>query len=130
MIPPRLVFISLSLSLLLILHDLSEIMATENAADRGVNKELGSSVPEHAPSVDEKQDFSMKEKHLENSPEEAKNLSYNDDEEEPEIHMRTWVALGAMWLLNYVQVVALQGPPAVVRNNITAVRLMLFDETK
>jgi len=89
-------------------------MATETAA---VSKELGSSAPDHDLSADEKQDFSMKEKHLENSPEESKNLSYNDDEEEPEIHMRTWVALGAMWLLNYVQVVALQGPPAVVSLN-------------
>jgi hypothetical protein len=104
-------------------------MATENAADRTVSKELGSSVPEHAPSLDEKQDFSTKEKHFENSPEEAKNLSYNDDEEEPEIHLRTWVALGAMWLLNYVQVVALQGPPAVVSHKIPAGSLMLFNET-
>lgn len=90
-------------------------MATEKSA---VNKELGSSVPDHDLSVDEKQDFSMKEKHVENSPDELKNLSYNDDEEEPEIHMRTWIALAAMWLLNYVQVVALQGPPAVVSLHI------------
>lgn len=44
------------------------------------------------------------------------NLVYNDVDEEPEIHARTWIALAAMFLLNLVQVVALQGPPAVVSN--------------
>lgn len=39
---------------------------------------------------------------------------YLDEEEEPELHMRTYVALGAMFLLNYAMVIALQGPPAVV----------------
>jgi hypothetical protein len=42
------------------------------------------------------------------------NLVYNDTEEEPELHIRTYVALLAMFILNLVQVVALQGPPAVV----------------
>ena len=42
------------------------------------------------------------------------NLAYDDVEEEPEIHMRTWIALASMFLLNLVQVFALQGPPAVV----------------
>jgi hypothetical protein len=42
------------------------------------------------------------------------NLVYNDTEEEPELHARTYIALLAMFILNLVQVVALQGPPAVV----------------
>ena len=42
------------------------------------------------------------------------NLTYDDVEEEPELHMRTYVALASMFLLNLVQVFALQGPPAVV----------------
>ena len=42
------------------------------------------------------------------------NLIYENDEEEPELHARTYVAFGAMFLLNLVQVFALQGPPAVV----------------
>lgn len=42
------------------------------------------------------------------------NLVYDDDEEEPEIHARTYLALLAMFTLNLVQVLALQGPPAVV----------------
>lgn len=36
------------------------------------------------------------------------------EEVEPEIHARTWIALGAFLLLNYTQVLALQGPSAVV----------------
>lgn len=42
------------------------------------------------------------------------NLVYDEEDIEPEIHLRTWIAVGAMFLLNYVQVLALQGPPAVV----------------
>lgn len=42
------------------------------------------------------------------------NLIYDKAEEEPQIHARTFVALAAMFLLNLVQVFALQGPPAVV----------------
>ena len=51
--------------------------------------------------------------HLEKSVTED-NLVYDDVEEEPELHMRTWIALASMFLLNLVQVFALQGPPAVV----------------
>lgn len=103
-------------------------MATDNTADRAASKELGTTVPVDTPSTDEKQDYSANEKHLEQSPEQV-NLSYNDDEEEPELHMRTWLALAAMWLLNYVQVVALQGPPAVVCDNILFHSLVLLDES-
>lgn len=42
------------------------------------------------------------------------NLVYENSEEEPELHARTYLALSAMFLLNLVQVFALQGPPAVV----------------
>ncbi|KAK5447982.1 hypothetical protein LTS15_009481 [Exophiala xenobiotica] len=42
------------------------------------------------------------------------NLVYSDAEEEPELHMRTCIVLAAMFILNLVQVVALQGPPAVL----------------
>lgn len=37
-----------------------------------------------------------------------------DTDEEPELHARTYLALAAMFLLNMVQVLALQGPPTVV----------------
>lgn len=42
------------------------------------------------------------------------NLVYENLEEEPELHARTYLALASMFLLNLVQVFALQGPPAVV----------------
>ena len=37
-----------------------------------------------------------------------------DQEVEPDFHARTWVALAAFFVLNYVQVIALQAPSAVV----------------
>jgi hypothetical protein len=43
-----------------------------------------------------------------------RNLVYEEDEE-PEFHAQTWIALAAMFFLNLVQVVALMGPPAGVR---------------
>lgn len=61
--------------------------------------------------------------HVENAVEEKQieristsdvNLVYDDNDEEPELHARTYFALAAMFLLNLVQVFALQGPPAVV----------------
>lgn len=59
---------------------------------------------------------SFEKESLEQTPSQEGNLFY-DGEEEPEIHMRTWIALASMWLLNLVQVFALQGPPAVVSRN-------------
>lgn len=47
-------------------------------------------------------------------PDSEVNLVYNDIDEEPEIHFRTYVAVAAMLILNYVQIIALQGPPVVV----------------
>lgn len=45
---------------------------------------------------------------------EGTNLIYDDADQEPELHARTYVAVAAMFMLNLVQVFALQGPPAVV----------------
>lgn len=41
-------------------------------------------------------------------------LVYNDDETEPEVHLRTYVAVLAMCLLSAAQTFALYGPPTVV----------------
>ena len=57
------------------------------------------------------------EKHLEQVVTSEDNLVYDDVDEEPELHARTYIALASMFLLNLVQVVALQGPPAVVSDN-------------
>ena len=45
----------------------------------------------------------------------GENVEYDNVEEEPELRFQTYVAIAAMFLLNMVQVVALQGPPAIVR---------------
>ena len=59
---------------------------------------------------------SVEEKHVEDIKDSSFNdMEYTNDNEEPELHARTWVALAAMFVLNMVQVVALQGPPAMVR---------------
>lgn len=42
------------------------------------------------------------------------NLVYDLSEDEPEIHLRTYIACAAMILVNFVQVLALQGPPSAV----------------
>lgn len=45
---------------------------------------------------------------------ETVDLVYDNVDEEPELHARTYVAVGAIFILYLVQVLALQGPPAVV----------------
>ncbi|KAN0116759.1 putative siderophore iron transporter [Hyaloscypha variabilis] len=83
-------------------------MSSEITGEKAVDREIGqvSSPPGEKRSDEEQQIEHVKTSSL--------NLVYNDDEEEPEIHARTWIALAAMFLLNFVQVVALQGPPAVL----------------
>lgn len=63
--------------------------------------------------TDASEKVSAEANHVEETTTEEGNLIY-DGEEEPEIHMRTWIALASMFVLNLVQVFALQGPPAVV----------------
>ncbi|KAI6882843.1 hypothetical protein KC334_g16297, partial [Hortaea werneckii] len=41
-------------------------------------------------------------------------LVYDNADEEPELHFRTYIAIAAMFLLNLTQVFALQGPPVVL----------------
>jgi hypothetical protein len=42
------------------------------------------------------------------------NITYDDAEHEPELHFKTWIALGAMWCYNFVIVLALNSPAAIV----------------
>ena len=46
------------------------------------------------------------------------NLEYKEDDKEPEIHLRTWLAVAAMTILNFVALVALTGPPTMVSRSI------------
>lgn len=45
-------------------------------------------------------------------------------EEEPELHMRTYLAVLALFFLNFVQVYALTGPPAIVSKTSLAVSMV------
>lgn len=67
----------------------------------------------------ENKDLSViaQQQHLENASDTFGNLVYGDDSKEPEIHVRTWIALGAMCMLSLAQLTALQGPPAVVSSD-------------
>ena len=42
------------------------------------------------------------------------NFHYDKVDQEPELHMRTWIAIAAICVMNLVQTIAVQGPPAVV----------------
>ncbi|KAF7546138.1 hypothetical protein G7046_g9399 [Stylonectria norvegica] len=42
------------------------------------------------------------------------NPVYDNIDEEPVIHIRTWIALASMFMMNFVQTFALQGPPSVL----------------
>lgn len=41
-------------------------------------------------------------------------LAYDNEDDEPALHSRTYLALVALFVLNLVQVVALTGPPMIV----------------
>ena len=55
------------------------------------------------------------EKSIQTAMVDGTNPVYDEEDVEPEIHIRTWVAVAAMLFLNFVQVIALQGPPVVAR---------------
>lgn len=95
-----------------------------NATDGSLNSD---SVQGHSP-VQEK---NLEEvKHLEQAVTSSGNLVYDDNEEEPELHARTYFALLAMFFLNLVQVFALQGPPAVVSYDHNHNLACVFDRTE
>ncbi len=58
------------------------------------------------------------EVHLERIDGIKEDLVYDDAEHEPQLRFRTWVALAAMWLFNYVVVFTLLSPPVVVSSNL------------
>ena len=89
-------------------------MATTEASRISVQK-IGPNDEADAGTV-EKQIETTYEKHIEDasSNDDQNNLHYDEGDQEPELHARTYVALFAMFMLNGVQVLALQGPPAVV----------------
>jgi hypothetical protein len=91
-------------------------MAFNTAADRVAGQKPRLNGPGQAPLPDNEKNVPG-EKHVEQIVTSETNLVYDDVDEEPELHARTYIALAAMFSLNLVQVVALQGPPAVVGGN-------------
>ena len=83
-------------------------MASKRFADQAINDGPGQVIAvgdeKHAPL----------EEHVEHVTTAEGNLIYDDVDEEPELHARTYLAVFAMLMLNMVQVFALSGPPAVV----------------
>lgn len=69
----------------------------------------------------EKEEFEVQEEVVDTD------LVYADENEEPAFHHRTYIALLALFILNYVQIVALNGPPGIVssfRDLLTAACLL------
>ena len=93
-------------------------MATTEASNIGVQK-IGPGDEADGVSVEKKIDTTY-EKHFEDagSNDDQNNLHYDEEDQEPELHARIYVALFAMFILNGVRVLALQGPPAVVSDRI------------
>lgn len=83
-------------------------MSSNTAPPDGSKPEL---IQAHVSTLKEPYEEEKGADHVEDS---SENLVYDDNDKEPELHARTYVALAAMFLLGFVQVVALQGPPAVV----------------
>lgn len=89
-------------------------MSSDPATNRATEKELTQPVQTETALPSDEKGESLDEKYAEHAAESDGNLVYEDDDEEPELHARTYIALFSMFLLNYVQVLALQGPPAIV----------------
>ena len=94
------------------LNSTAAIMASNIVSETSGQKNVQSSGPD-ALSVKEKREMSS-DKQTEDTDSSDGNLHYGEVDEEPELHITTYIALVSMFLLNMVQVLALQGPPAVV----------------
>ena len=90
-----------------------------------MGEQFAATVQEHGhPEQSDK--MSSEAQHVEDSKSD-RNLVYADVDEEPELHLRTWIALASMFFLNLVQVFALQGPPAVVGDPLLPPVLRLME---
>ena len=80
--------------------------------------------------TEQKLDVSEKSTHVEDGDPDSSlpgNLVYVQEDEEPEIHIRTWVAYGSMLLLIFCQNMCLQGPPSVVSSNLSQTTMSSFN---
>lgn len=78
------------------------------------SQEEHSTAQQTQPPSDLKEDDFGDIKQMEHIDVSDQNIAFDEAEMEPQFHARTWIALVAFFLLNFVQVVALQGPASVV----------------
>ena len=76
---------------------------------------VSSRADDHRPDSLEGGKISDAKAHLEHDDSAKEDLVYDDEEHEPQLRLRTWAALAAMWLFNYVNTLTLLSPPVVVR---------------
>jgi hypothetical protein len=92
-------------------------MASKKSEANEINSTLPSTELKHLPDVDRSTKFSVDVVHLEDRgshTDSLGNIVYTNEEEEPELRLRTWIALVSIYLLLAGQGLAFQGPPAVV----------------
>jgi hypothetical protein len=92
-------------------------MASKELEANEINSALPSTGEKHLPGVDTSTKFSIDVVHLEDRGSHTDglgNIVYTNEDEEPELHLRTWIALMSIYLLLAGQGLAFQGPPAVV----------------
>lgn len=82
-----------------------KISTTTDVAKEGIPTTMTGVQSAEKPSVNET---------THDEPEEYHNHSYDNEDQEPELHIRTYIALAAMFLLNFIPAFALTGPPTVL----------------
>ncbi|KIW95573.1 uncharacterized protein Z519_04158 [Cladophialophora bantiana CBS 173.52] len=94
-------------------------MTSNKVPEKQVDAETENAKPKHVEQVDDKshgttEDVVRLERQDSNTTENLDNLVYDNEEEEPELHMRTYLALASIYLLLVGQGLAFQGPPSVL----------------
>jgi hypothetical protein len=75
---------------------------------------------------EEKHVSTSNQEHLETVATRDQNFVYDDSEHEPELHIRTYIAIASMFIFNLVCSVAVLSPPAVVSITLTAAKNYLI----
>jgi hypothetical protein len=92
-------------------------MASQKVELNELNRTHPSTDEKDLPGVHESNEHPINVVHLEHQSSHIDglgNIVYTNEEEEPEIQLRTWIALMSIYLLLAGQGLAFQGPPAVV----------------
>ena len=92
-------------------------MSSKKSETNEINSVLPSTGRKHLPGVDTSAKLPVDVLHVEDRSlhtDDLGNIVYTNEEEEPELRLRTWIALMSIYLLLGGQGLAFQGPPAVV----------------